>query len=60
MDKIKRYLGVKMPIIRACYSQDITPQERGKHMRPVRTTRKSPHDWEVPGREHPVIKRKVK
>jgi hypothetical protein len=60
MDKIKRHLAVKKPIIRACYSQDITPQERQKHNEPIHTNRKSPHNWEVPGKEHPVIERKIK
>ncbi|MBW8015875.1 MAG: hypothetical protein FVQ82_06785 [Planctomycetes bacterium] len=60
MDRIKRHMAVNMPVIRACYSQDITPQERHKHIQPMRMNRKSPHGWEVPGKEHPTIKRKVK
>ena len=58
MDKIKKHMAVNMPVIRACYSQDITPQERRKHMEPIQTSRKSPQGWEVPGKEHPKIKRK--
>ncbi|MCF7955859.1 MAG: hypothetical protein K9M75_08665 [Phycisphaerae bacterium] len=60
MDKIKRHMAVNMPIIRACYSQDITPQERRSRIQPIRTSRKSPHEWEVPGKEHPMIRRKAK
>lgn len=59
MDKIKKHMAVNMPVIRACYSQDITPQERQKHIRPLHTSRKSPHGWEVPVKKRPRILRKV-
>jgi hypothetical protein len=59
MDKIKRHLAVKKPIIRACYSQDITPQERRHHLEPNQTNKKNPHDWRGWGRVVAAMKRKA-
>jgi hypothetical protein len=59
MDRNKRHLAVKKPILRACYSQDVTPQERRHNMEPIRTNFENPHGWEVPGKGHPAIKGKI-
>ncbi len=35
MDKVKRYVGIKQPVRRAVYSQDLTPHDRWGIIRKV-------------------------